>query len=446
MVQSGRGRSRRRRRGGAARHRRSAPSLTAGGDAAARAAGRRRRAAAGHDRRALRALVALGAGGMGVVYAAYDPELDRKVAIKLLRAAEGVEHDVSHGRARLLREAQAMARLSHPNVVAGLRRRHARRGARRRVFVAMELVEGGTLRQWLKQSRARWREVLDVLLAGRARARRRARRRASCTATSSRTTCSSAPTGGVASPTSGWRARRRAEREDSRSTRRRASALTSAADRRRRDRSARPATWRPSSISGEPVDARTDQFSFCVALYEALYGERPFTGRDDGRARGATLARPRRASAERAAKLPGWLCARSCAGCASSRAARYAVDGRAARARSPPIRRGARVGSRSPPPRSPSSPAAPSSARRAVARGELCSGAERQLAGVWDAAARERVRAGVRRARTVAAALSTASPPRSTLRRASWVTRAPRRVRGDARARRAARERARRSA
>src|SRR5690348_4489290 len=57
----------------------------------------------------------LGKGGMGAVYSAYDTQLDRRVALKLLRAAQGKEPE--EWRARLLREAQAMARLSHPNVV-----------------------------------------------------------------------------------------------------------------------------------------------------------------------------------------------------------------------------------------------------------------------------------------------------------------------------------------
>ncbi|HEY0138447.1 MAG TPA: serine/threonine-protein kinase [Nannocystis sp.] len=98
----------------------------------------------------------LGAGGMGVVYAAYDPELDRRVALKLLlpRADGG-----SAGRARLLREAQALAKLAHPNVVAV----HDVGTHGEGVWVAMELVDGHTLGAWANSQRRRWPEVLHVL-------------------------------------------------------------------------------------------------------------------------------------------------------------------------------------------------------------------------------------------------------------------------------------------
>ena len=90
----------------------------------------------------------LGSGGMGIVYAAHDPELDRKVAIKLLRiAATGTLHTTA-AQARLLSEAQAMAKLAHPNVVSVFDvGTHDDR-----VFVAMEFVDGQTLRQWLEEA------------------------------------------------------------------------------------------------------------------------------------------------------------------------------------------------------------------------------------------------------------------------------------------------------
>jgi eukaryotic-like serine/threonine-protein kinase len=81
----------------------------------------------------------LGAGGMGLVYAAYDPELDRKIAVKVVRLRSGI------GPSWLIREAQAMARLSHPNVVTV----HDVGTIGDAVFIAMEFVEGVTLREWL---------------------------------------------------------------------------------------------------------------------------------------------------------------------------------------------------------------------------------------------------------------------------------------------------------
>jgi serine/threonine protein kinase len=127
---------------------------------------------------------------MGVVYAAYDPELDRKVALKLLRpdrtGAAAEEH-----RRRLQREAQAIARLSHPNVVgvfdAGT--------LGDQVFVAMEFVEGRTLREWLREERRSWREIVEVFLSA-GRDSPRPMTRGWCIAISSRTTCCWAATDG----------------------------------------------------------------------------------------------------------------------------------------------------------------------------------------------------------------------------------------------------------
>ena len=105
----------------------------------------------------------VGRGGMGEVFKAYDPELDRVVALKLLRP-EIVEHS-SYARARFGREAQAMGRLNHPNVVAV----YDVGTEDDRVFVAMELVDGPNLSAWLAaHPRARPRELVELFLqAGR---------------------------------------------------------------------------------------------------------------------------------------------------------------------------------------------------------------------------------------------------------------------------------------
>ncbi len=102
----------------------------------------------------------LGAGGMGIVYAAYDPELDRKVAIKLIRAGRGGAEE----RTRLVREARAMAKLSHAHVVAV----HDVGTLADEVFVTMEFVAGQTLGGWLSATARGWREIVDIFVqAGR---------------------------------------------------------------------------------------------------------------------------------------------------------------------------------------------------------------------------------------------------------------------------------------
>src|SRR4029078_4109795 len=100
----------------------------------------------------------VGRGGVGEVYAPYDHELDRKVAVKLLRVKPGNGVSLAEGRQRTLREAQAIARLSHPNVVVA----YDVGTFEDKVFIAMEYVEGNTVTYWLKVQERAWREILQV--------------------------------------------------------------------------------------------------------------------------------------------------------------------------------------------------------------------------------------------------------------------------------------------
>ncbi len=99
----------------------------------------------------------LGVGGMGVVYLGYDPDLKRKVALKLLHRDSGEQGF----REQLLAEAQATARLSHANVVSVYDVGHFEGG----LFIALEYVQGGTLRQWLRRERPPWKQILKVFVA-----------------------------------------------------------------------------------------------------------------------------------------------------------------------------------------------------------------------------------------------------------------------------------------
>jgi len=213
----------------------------------------------------------IGAGAMGFVYAAYDDELARRVAIKVVRSTPHAQADI---RPRLLREARAVASVTHPNVVvvydvgtvAG------------DVFVAMELIEGGSFRSFLAERPRGWREVLGVLLrAGRGIAaahqanviHRDVKPENILVAKSGRIVVAdfglartSVDPGSevAAKPTSG-------SPEDLPALDPTVTAAGTVLG--------TPAYMSPEQRRGEPCDARSDQFSFCVVLYEALFGERP---------------------------------------------------------------------------------------------------------------------------------------------------------------------------
>jgi eukaryotic-like serine/threonine-protein kinase len=224
-------------------------------------------------------LETLGRGGMGIVYAAYDPELDRKVALKLL--LPGYDRGAS-ARARLLREAQAIARLSHPNVVAV----HDVGTVGEQVFIAMELVEGMDLGRWLTAERRSYVEILGVFLqagAGLAAAHaadmahrdfkpenvlvgRDGRARVvDFGLVRKDETLSSRPGLSVEELPVEVSQHRAALDDDALRTA--AGVLVGT-----------PAYMSPEQFHGLGGDARSDQFSYCVSLYEALYGERPFAG------------------------------------------------------------------------------------------------------------------------------------------------------------------------
>ncbi len=210
----------------------------------------------------------LGQGGMGVVYAAHDPELNREIGLKLLRADETGERAAT-GRTRLLREAQVLAQLSHPNVVAV----HDVGTWEDQVFVAMELVPEGTLARWLKEEQPTWRERFQVfLLAGRGLAAAHAaglvhRDFKPDNVLVGRDGRVRVTDFGLACPEASERSPSTGDSPLLSELRTTAGALIGT-----------PAYMAPEQLAGKDADARADQFAFCVALYEGLYGERPFAG------------------------------------------------------------------------------------------------------------------------------------------------------------------------
>ncbi len=212
-----------------------------------------------------------GAGGMGIVYAAYDPELDRKVALKLVKP----ERTGPDGTSRLLREARAAAQLAHPNVVTV----YEVGSLGDELFVAMEYVEGGTLSRWLAEKPRTPREVLAVLVqAGRGLAAAHA---AGLVHRDFKPDNVLVGADGRARVSDFGLARAFSEPATAAPTSGSPTLMLSA------HAGGTPAFMAPEQRQGHASDARSDQFSFCLAACEALYGERPA---------GPTAAPPTRAT------------------------------------------------------------------------------------------------------------------------------------------------------
>lgn len=222
----------------------------------------------------------LGAGGMGVVYRAHDPELGRELAIKLVRARRG------QPAAQLLDEARTMAKLRHANVVPVFDVGSTGDG----VYIVMPLYERGTLHDWLHATRRPWRAVLELFLAaGRGLAAAHAaglvhrdfkpknvflgdagEPLVGDFGLAASTEVSLEP-GGTASVTPSTIA-------------------------------GTPAYMAPEQAQGATLDARADQYAFCISLWEGLTGTRP-TDAETRTSGSLTLPLPQ----VRTSGAPSWL-------------------------------------------------------------------------------------------------------------------------------------------
>jgi tRNA A-37 threonylcarbamoyl transferase component Bud32/tetratricopeptide (TPR) repeat protein len=329
----------------------------------------------------------LGRGGMGLVYEAYDPELDRKVAVKVLRW-DRVRGDARVASVRLQREARAMARLAHPNVIIA----HDVGTVDGGVFVAMELVEGTTLRGWLETAPRSLDAILAMFVAaGRGLVAAHA---AGIVHRDFKPENVLVGTDGRVRVTDFGLARASERIDDE--------ARDEAGVPPRSGRSSltetgamvgTPAYMSPEQVRGQEATEESDQFAFCVALWEALYGERPFAGADVKQLARAIAEGKIRAPTSRR-RVPRWLHEAVVRGLGVDPASRHpsiaalldVLESHRARTRRTWISIAALVAVAA------AAIVTFAGMRSRVRPSTLCQGAGAELAGVWDDATKARVR------------------------------------------------------
>lgn len=224
----------------------------------------------------------LGTGGMGVVYEAFDPQLGRRLAIKVVRCdlASDSEHAASAQayRSGLIAEAQALAKISHPNVIAI----YDVGEFDDQVFIAMEIIEGRSLRQWLEAEPRSWQAIIKMFLLAGAGLQavhasglvHRDFKPDNVLVGNDGRVCiadfglagTSAYAHSSAAPDTGG--------HDDVAT---ASLPGTPASSEANIRSGTPSYMAPEMHMGTACDVHSDQFAFCVSLYESLLGQRPFS-------------------------------------------------------------------------------------------------------------------------------------------------------------------------
>ncbi len=297
----------------------------------------------------------IGSGGMGVVYAAFDPELERDVAVKLIRA-DRFRGDLHRASERLREEARVTAQLAHPNVVTIFDVGESEDG----VYIAMELVDGPSLHRWIGQDARTWREVVTMFFgAGRGLAAahdaglihrdfkpanvlvgdRRARvvdfglanqgPTASAPPRADGDVLSTAPSDSgpgtlrdVLTTSTGPAVLQTHPGVEDTSVDELTTSVGDGLLTVTNDGDepvtiegsvthtgrfvGTPAYMAPEQFLGRSADARSDQFSFCVSLYEGLYAERPFPGDTASEIAKSVVGGEIRTAPGRA-RVPGWL-------------------------------------------------------------------------------------------------------------------------------------------